>query len=645
MAEEQQEIRQVNWNELFHFTEIFKSFKMAIHPSKLLLTLSALVLLCVLGWVMDKVWSSWGGYVQPPEMSVRGRIVTAGGVQQDGEIQRYFRTDRITFSRQKQQWLDGRKEAAAKLLALAQAERKSLRSYIDRHLGVRSEHLSSAFRDKAVEKDKDFVPRDWRKILEQEAGDSAWELLDEAGDDFEKEIKKIKELLGESEESAEQRIDSLAKKDREKAENDLREHLAIARAGIGRRIAEFNNEARKVRGDRIFESFADYQWDCVSKAIAAVYYGNITTGLKDYLAIAQSRTIAPAATAAQFVPPAPDDDPPGFIYQVLRAVHGFKWLIKEHWVYAVFYLFGAMSICAVLGGAVNRIAAIQFARDEKISVKQALRFSIGKFFSFFTAPLLPICIIMILALGLFLGALLVNIPFVGPIVVGVLFGVAILLGFAIAFLMVGLVGGVGLMYPTIAAEGSDSFDAISRSFSYIFSRPWRATFYGLVALFYGVITYLFVRLFALVALSATHLFVKYGVFRAGSGSLLSPGADSLDAMWTKPSFYSLLGPFSWDVMGPGELIGAKILWIWVFLVATLVMAYLVSFAASSTTVIYFLLRRKVDATDLDDVYVEEEELEEPMIEGSVAEEAGGESTEPPPAEESGDEPDQPETET
>ena len=38
----------------------------------------------------------------------------------------------------------------------------------------------------------------------------------------------------------------------------------------------------------------------------------------------------------------------------------------------------------------------------------------------------------------------------------------------------GTVGGFGLMYPTVAVEGSDSFDAISRSFSYVFARPWRS---------------------------------------------------------------------------------------------------------------------------------------------------------------------------
>ena len=41
MTDEQHELRRINWTEVFSFTHIFKSFKMAIHPSKLGLALAA----------------------------------------------------------------------------------------------------------------------------------------------------------------------------------------------------------------------------------------------------------------------------------------------------------------------------------------------------------------------------------------------------------------------------------------------------------------------------------------------------------------------------------------------------------------------------------------------------------------------------
>ena len=51
----QQELRRVNWNEVFTVTHVFKSFRMAIHFSKMALALAAVLLLWVWGSVLDKV--------------------------------------------------------------------------------------------------------------------------------------------------------------------------------------------------------------------------------------------------------------------------------------------------------------------------------------------------------------------------------------------------------------------------------------------------------------------------------------------------------------------------------------------------------------------------------------------------------------
>ena len=49
-----------------------------------------------------------------------------------------------------------------------------------------------------------------------------------------------------------------------------------------------------------------------------------------------------------------------------------------------------------------------------------------------------------------------------------------------------------MMYATISAEGSDSFDAISRSYSYVYQSPWHYIWYSLVALAYGAVVVFFV---------------------------------------------------------------------------------------------------------------------------------------------------------
>jgi hypothetical protein len=624
MAEEQQVVRSVNWTEVFGFTQIFKGFKMAVHPSKLALCLAALVLLFVGGWVMDLVWSGAGVYAYP------------------NEITQYALTSPGSFSAAKRARTDpdARRRAAARLVVAAESQQKFLSDYVE-WLGElpSGSHLADAFQKQLTEHNKDLDPTltNAEDLLKRD--DSVYELLDDAEEQFDKEAEKIDDLLAESVEDAEAQVKEIAddEEERQAADRLEREHRMAQAALAGLKVKR-SRQLRQVRGEPVFSSMLDYQWRCVRSAVAAVCYGNFTSGLKNYQQMVDARgprlvgvksTIdADLAGAdlgmAQALPTAgPDQEPPGFLFFALMGVRGVAWLIAEHPFYAAIYLLFAMCVCAVFGGAVNRVAALHFARDEKISIPQALRFSCGKFFSFFSAPLIPIGLIFLLGVLLMVGALLTNIPVAGEIIVGLLLFVALLLGLAIAFLFVGLVGGAGLMYPTIAAEGSDSFDAISRSFSYIFARPWRTILYGLVALVYGVVTYVFVRLFAFVALKATHAFGEWGVFVGGHS--LGPEADKLDVIWPEPTFGSLCGPVHWEAMGSGQVVGAFIINAWVFLVAALVTAYMLSYAASATTVIYFLLRRKVDATDLDDVYVEEPE-EEPLVapEPAGEEPAGGE---------------------
>src|SRR3954468_15899918 len=58
MADEPQTIRAIHWRELFPFLNLFRAFRIAVHPSKLALALLALVLIYAGGRVLDRVWPS-----------------------------------------------------------------------------------------------------------------------------------------------------------------------------------------------------------------------------------------------------------------------------------------------------------------------------------------------------------------------------------------------------------------------------------------------------------------------------------------------------------------------------------------------------------------------------------------------------------
>src|SRR5262249_42674112 len=51
-----------------------------------------------------------------------------------------------------------------------------------------------------------------------------------------------------------------------------------------------------------------------------------------------------------------------------------------------------------------------------------------------------------------------------------------------------------MIHATLGSEGSDSFDALSRCYSYVLQKPWSYIWYAAVALVYGAIVVFFVGL-------------------------------------------------------------------------------------------------------------------------------------------------------
>ena len=269
---------------------------------------------------------------------------------------------------------------------------------------------------------------------------------------------------------------------------------------------------------------------------------------------------------------------------------GAGWMLTQHPWYALLFIVGCLLIWSLFGGAICRIAAVQFARDEKIGLGDSLSFVKQRYVGgFLLAPLLPVFIVLLVSLMLAVGGLFLRIPWLGDVVGSLLFVFAILGGAVIAFVVLGALVGGSLFWPTVAAEGSESLDAVSRSFNYIFAKPWHTVFYALVAFVYGSLCFLFVKLIAYMTLAATHCSV--GLW-----------CDKLDRLWTMPSFGELLA-VSEQVSGI-EHVSRWVIVFWVFLVVVAVWAFLASFWLSASTVIWFLLRKENDAVDLEDVYLD-----------------------------------------
>src|ERR1700733_2067891 len=69
MPDDSQLVRGIDYKSTFPFTLIFKSFRIAIHPSKIVLALIALILIYIGGSVLDEIWPA-GSLAVPNELEV-----------------------------------------------------------------------------------------------------------------------------------------------------------------------------------------------------------------------------------------------------------------------------------------------------------------------------------------------------------------------------------------------------------------------------------------------------------------------------------------------------------------------------------------------------------------------------------------------
>ncbi|MDY3553603.1 hypothetical protein R5W24_002706 [Gemmata sp. JC717] len=316
-----------------------------------------------------------------------------------------------------------------------------------------------------------------------------------------------------------------------------------------------------------------------------------------------------------------------------------------------FYLFlvllSNVAVWAFCGGVITRLAAVQLANKGPITLKQAVLFVANRYVSYLGAPLVPLLIIAVVVLGLIGYGLLALIPVIGDIVL-LGFGLpAVIIGGAImTVFLIGLVG-YPMMYCTLSVEGdqSDTFDALSRSLNYVYQAPWHYLWNWLVAVAYGAAVTLFVLFFASVAVYVG----KWAVGLTASAVwqdrkpeylfVYAPESFGWKELLTKDSPYAVQGrwvPLDQDgkeTADPAKRVrevyqyapanpetytaakqefwaynrwGAGIVCFWLTLAFLMMLGFSYSFFWSSATMIYFLMRKKVDEAELEEVYEDEE---------------------------------------
>jgi hypothetical protein len=327
-------------------------------------------------------------------------------------------------------------------------------------------------------------------------------------------------------------------------------------------------------------------------------------------------------------------------------------------VYLFLILLCNIAVWAFCGGIITRLAAVQYANKGPISLGQAYRFVRARYIGYLGTPLIPLGIIAVCVFGMILYGVLALIPVLGDLfILGVGLPIVIVAGGVMAVFLVGLIG-YPLMYTTLSTEGdqTDPFDALSRSINYVYQSPWHYLWYWLVAIFYGAAVTLFVLFF-------TSLTVYVGKWAVGLTAstvwtdrkpeylfIYAPESFGWRELLTKDSPYAVRG--EWQQLESGRQVfvtrpvdqaafdraraefykynywGAGIVAFWLTLMFLLMLGFTYSFFWSAATIIYFLMRKRVDEAELDEVYTEDEEPEPPLAPPKLAE---GTGTPPAPA--------------
>lgn len=311
-------------------------------------------------------------------------------------------------------------------------------------------------------------------------------------------------------------------------------------------------------------------------------------------------------------------------------------------IYAFVSLILFVSIWALFGGAIARTCACEIGKGgERIEIAKSLKFVSTKFSSFFWTPLTCLLgilffFIMIFTTGLLLRGL--DELIVGAPLAALLLPLAIITGLIMTLLILGTIAGFPLFLPAVAAEGTDNFDAVSRSFAYVYSKPWNYIFYQIVGLIYGLVCIGFVIVFAvfmtnLALNSGAAGFEVAGAVDRGDFYKISNSAwvyfldqEHLSAKysWNPSSIMARPDPYGrimsvatktvnpdyYDAKIPTKKwhnIACYIIIFWLIIVMGLAYGYAISFFITLQSIIYFILRKKVDDIDMNEIYQEEDE--------------------------------------
>ncbi|MCS7239147.1 MAG: hypothetical protein NZ899_12895 [Thermoguttaceae bacterium] len=278
-----------------------------------------------------------------------------------------------------------------------------------------------------------------------------------------------------------------------------------------------------------------------------------------------------------------------FSRPLIRLVTGQPSLVEMgFWILAGLW---AIGVWGYFGGAICRTAALALARDEYITLRDCLAHARKKWLSHLGAPLVPLVPVVLAVVGLGVMGLLLRTDW-GALILALMWPIVLIVGLGVVLLGVGVLLGWPLMWGTLATENADAFDAVSRSFSYLFQRPLNYLFYAIVAGLFGIICWLVVANIAAATVFVSAWAVDWGADLARWTTATLPVRRNVESMLVAAGKLTAVGFAASNLLG-----------FWKALVKLVAMAFLYSYFWTSACAIYLLLRRDVDATEIEEIYL------------------------------------------
>ena len=253
------------------------------------------------------------------------------------------------------------------------------------------------------------------------------------------------------------------------------------------------------------------------------------------------------------------------------------------WYETLFTVFIFVSVWGVFGGAILRTAALRLTRDEPLTLKQGLTFGVGNVKDFILAPALVGLIVIFFALCNWLTGWLAGIPFAGTMVLVFIFvPMALISTLCLVLAALGGIVGFPLMWSGLSVEVNGPLEAFSRAFSYLFARPLQFLFsYLLLFLLMSVVLYV-----------GDH-------FQAAARETIGAGVG----VWNS-DLQAAIGGADTDLDGL-DWFAYQVTWFLVALCGVLFKGYAIYVFFGGSASLYLTLRREVDGTDEEEIFLGE----------------------------------------